>query len=271
MTLNRKYHNLSQVLSPKFPHRPSCPRFVRSQRSSINPILLALFLVSLFSSQANSQQLIATAPAANPNLEFKNRESSCRILYVGFVGSLEPAGHKSSGIVQIRDILRGPGFQDVCAATFTPFFTSNGLAWILKHFPAHVGPFTDAELLHAPRIIMAGHSAGGWTMLDTARDLRARNIPVELTVQIDSVGFADRTIPRNVKSGAIFHASDILLPLTTHNIRVEDPKHTTVVANILVKNANHLSVTRDPRIRDLVLNTIAALEQSWAPPVRDNP
>ena len=252
------------MLSPKFRHPQTCSGFNGSLRSQIQSILLALFLASVFSSRAISQQLIPTAPATNPNLEFKNRESTCRILYVGFVGSLEPAGHKSSGIVQIRDILRGPGFKDVCAATFTPFFTSNGLAWILKHFPAHSGPFTSEELLHAPRVIMAGHSAGGWTMLNTARDLRARNIPVELTVQIDSVGFADRTIPKNVKSGAIFHASDILLPLTTHNVRVEDPEHTKVVANILVKNANHLSVTRDPRIRDLVLNTIAALELSWA-------
>jgi hypothetical protein len=246
-----------------------CSRLFLLRRFTIGLICLAVPL-TLLPLVTSAQQPVVSAPPANTTLDFKNREATCRILYVGFVGSLEPAGHQASGIVQIRDILRGPGFQDVCAATFTPFFTSNGLAWILKHFPAHDGVFTAAELQHAPKVIMAGHSAGGWTMLDTARDLRARNIPVELTLQIDSVGFADHTIPKNVSSAAIFHASDILLPLTTHHIRAEDPEHTKVIANILVKNANHLSVTRDPRIRDLVLSTIAALEQAWARPAAKN-
>jgi len=202
--------------------------------------------------------------AARP-LKFSRVEDSsppCKIVYAGFVGALEQAGHKNSGVVQIRDTLRGPGYSDVCAESFIPVAWNSGLNWILKHFPSHPGQLTPEELTSAPSVILVGHSTGGWAMLAVARDLRDKNIPVELTVQIDSVGFADYTVPRNVKSGAIFHAWDVLMFMTTKSLRTEDPVHTKIVANVVVKGANHLSITRDPRIRMLVLKTVETLRAS---------
>lgn len=187
---------------------------------------------------------------------------SCKIVYAGFVGAMEPAGHKNSGVVQIRDTLRGPGYSDVCAESFIPIAWNSGLNWILKHFPSHPGPLTPEELASAPSIILVGHSTGGWAALAVARDLRDKNIPVELTVQIDSVGFNDYTVPRNVKFGAIFYARDALMLMTTKSLRMEDPAHTKIVANVSVKGANHLSITRDPRIRMLVLKTVESLRAS---------
>ncbi len=187
---------------------------------------------------------------------------SCKILYVGFVGAMETAGRKGSGVVQIRDVLRGPEYSDVCAESFMPVSWNSGRAWILEHFPAHPGPLTPEELAAAPSVILVGHSTGGWAMLAVARDLRDKDIPVELTIQIDSVGFTDYTVPRNVRSGAIFHANDILLFMTTKNVRLEDPSYTRLVANVLVKGANHLSITRDPRIKTLVLNTVDSLRET---------
>ena len=147
----------------------------------------------------------------------------------------------------------------MCAESFIPIDWNSGLTWILKHFPTRPGPLTPDELSIAPSVILVGHSTGGWAMLAVARELRDRNIPVELTIQIDSVGFTDYTVPRNVKSGAIFHARDILMFMTTKNLRAEDPEHTKIVANVVVKGANHLSITRDPRIKMLVLNTVDSL------------
>jgi hypothetical protein len=183
----------------------------------------------------------------------------CSIVYAGFVGALETAGRKGSGIVQIRDVLRGPEYSDVCAESFIPVAWNSGLSWILKHFPSHPGPLTPEELTSVPGVILVGHSTGGWAMLTVARELRAKGIPVELTVQIDSVGFTDTTVPRNVKSGAIFHAWDVLMFMTTKSLRTEDPSYTKIVANVAVKGANHLSITRDPRIRMLVLSTVESL------------
>jgi len=184
----------------------------------------------------------------------------CRILYLGFVGALEPPDNKSSGVVQLRDVLKGPQFTGVCAKTYSPYTWTDGRDWLLSHFPSHPGALTEGERVQAPKVVLVGHSMGGWAMLSVARELRSREIPVELTVQVDSVGITDYTIPRNVKAGAIFHAHDVLMFLTTKNVRLEDPTKTRLVANVLVGHAGHESVTRDPRIRELVLRTIEDLQ-----------
>jgi len=101
-------------------------------------------------------------------------------------------------------------------------------------------------------------------MLKVARDLKRRGIPIELTIQVDSVGITDKTVPSNVKASAIFHARDLLVFLTTKNIRVEDPLHTELLANVVVKNASHLSITRDSRVMALVLSTVLTLREEAA-------
>lgn len=184
----------------------------------------------------------------------------CRIVFLGFVGALEPPGNKSSGVVQLRDLLNGPQFSDVCAKVYSPYVWTEGRDWLLSHFPEHSGAITEEELAQAPKVVLVGHSMGGWAMLSVARELRARGIPVELTVQVDSVGITDYTVPRNVKAGAIFHAHDVLMFLTTKNVRLEDPTKTRLVANVLVSHAGHESITRDPRIRELVVHTIEDLQ-----------
>ena len=186
------------------------------------------------------------------------------IIYAGFVGALETSNHHHSGVVQIRDTLRGSEYPDVCANSFIPVSWTSGRDWILTYFPSHPGVLTAAELENAPRIIMVGHSTGGWAMLSVARELREKNIPVELTIQIDSVGFTDFTIPRNVSSGAIFHAWDALMFMTTKHVHLEDPTHTKVIADVLVKDASHLSITRDPRIRQLVMDSVTKLRTEIA-------
>jgi acetyl esterase/lipase len=137
---------------------------------------------------------------------------------------------------------------------------------LLKHFPAHPVRLTDEELARIPKVILVGHSAGGWAVLGVARDLRRRNIPVELMVQVDSVGVTDHTVPRNVKAAAIFHARDIMMPLTTKSLRLEDPTRTKIVANVLVEGAGHWSITRDPRIRNLVIDDVDSLRTASASP-----
>ena len=192
------------------------------------------------------------------------RDANCRIIYLGFVGALEPSQNKHSGVVQIGQTLRGDEYPDVCARSFSPYVWTDGLSWLLKHFPAHSGVLTADELQHCPKVILVGHSMGGWAMISVARDLRDRNIPVELTIQVDSVGITDYTVPRNVKAGAIFHARDVLVFMTTKNLRLEDASHTKILANVTVAHAGHESITRDPRIRELVMKTVESLRAALA-------
>ena len=183
----------------------------------------------------------------------------CQIIYLGFVGALEPANNKYSGVVQIRKTLQGRDYSDVCAKSFSPYVWTEGRDWLMEHFPSHPGALTTQELQQAPKVILVGHSMGGWAIMSVARELRSHDIPVELTVQVDSVGFTDYVIPRNVKSAAIFHANDVLMFITTKHIRLEDPNHTKIVADIKVAKANHQSITRDPRIREMVMNMVEGL------------
>jgi pimeloyl-ACP methyl ester carboxylesterase len=204
-------------------------------------------------------------PAARARVYSGNdRDATCRIIYLGFVGALELPENKHSGVVQIRDTLRGKEFPDVCARSYSPYTWIDGRDWLLTHFPTHTGVLTAAEIASAPKVILVGHSMGGWAAMSVARELRSRDIPVELTIQVDSVGITDYTIPRNVKSGAIFHARDALALLTTKHLRREDPRHTVLLADVRVAGVGHESITRDPRIRELVMQTIDDLRGAFA-------
>jgi pimeloyl-ACP methyl ester carboxylesterase len=187
----------------------------------------------------------------------------CRIVYLGFVGGLEPPNNRYSGVVQLRDTLRGNGYPDVCASSFSPYVWPAGLSWLLKHFPAQNRPLTPEELQRSPKVILVGHSLGGWAALAVARELRTRGISVELAIQVDSVGITDHTVPRNVKSAAIFHANDVLAFLTTKHLRVEDPASTKIVTDVTVAGVGHESITRDPRIRQLVRDAVESLRATY--------
>jgi hypothetical protein len=221
-------------------------------------VFLLYFLASPI--RAQTQQLIETTnTAVVAGSSSLKSPPSCHIIYLGFVGALEPPNNKYSGVVQIREALQTKGYSDVCAKSFSPYSWMQGRDWLLKHFPSHPGELTPEELQRAPRVILVGHSMGGWAILSVARELSSREIPVELTVQVDSVGITDHTVPKNVKSAAIFHANDVLMFMTTKSIRREDPGHTKLVANVTVAGVGHESITRDPRIRALVMDTVETL------------
>jgi pimeloyl-ACP methyl ester carboxylesterase len=223
-------------------------------------VLLAYFHSFCFAQSQTS----FVSPAATDTGATTAPPANCRILYLGFVGALEPAGNTHSGVVQIRKTLQGKDYSDVCANSFSPYVWTDGRDWLLKHFPSHAGPLSPAELEQAPKVILVGHSMGGWAMMSVARELRSRDIPVELTIQVDSVGITDYTIPRNVKCAAIFHANDVLMFMTTKHVRLEDPDHTKMLEDVKVDGANHQSITRDPRIRELVMKTVQDLRSASA-------
>jgi len=240
--------------------------FFSLNRSSCFAITLLFVAPCLHPIAGHSQQTSDSLPqpqrGIRPIRREGNRDKACNIVYLGIVGGTEPSNNSHSGVVQIRDVLRGPAYPDVCAKSYSPYFWRSGFHWILTHFPSHPGRLTSVELEGAPKVILVGHSFGGWGVLSVARNLNRKGIPVELCVQIDSVGFTDHTVPRNVKAAAIFHANDAMFLLTTKTIKLQDPSQTKLVENTLVKGAGHWSITRDPRIKALVLCTIQTLSHA---------
>jgi hypothetical protein len=236
------------------------PGFLFLRRLNCIAVALPLLACGLDPVVGHSQQAANAPHQFQPNTRTeKNRDTACKIVYLGLVGGTETPNNNRSGVVQISNILRGPTFSDVCAKSFSPYVWRSAFHWILTHFPSHPGRLTRDELERAPKVILVGHSLGGWAVLSVARNLSRKGILVDLCVQIDSVGVTDHTVPSNVKAAAIFHANDAMFLLTTKAIKLEDPRQTKLVEDVLVRSAGHWSVTRDPRIKDLVICTVEAL------------
>jgi hypothetical protein len=89
----------------------------------------------------------------------------------------------------------------------------------------------DSEERRAARIILYGQSLGGAAAIATARDLDALGIPVLFTVQVDSVGLRDGTIPPNVRAAVNYYQHDRLTIRGQREIRAENPSRTRILGN----------------------------------------
>jgi hypothetical protein len=89
------------------------------------------------------------------------------------------------------------------------------------------------QKLH-PRIILFGHSWGGSAVVYLARKLEQEDIPVALTVQVDSVrkrGEDDSVIPANVSEAVNFYQTKGIIHGQSR-IRAADPAYTVVLGNL---------------------------------------
>lgn len=103
----------------------------------------------------------------------------------------------------------------------------------------HDGKLSPEEKQSA-RIILYGHSWGAAEVVSLARSLEREDIPILLTVQVDSVSkFAqnDEVIPANVAQAVNFYQTDGLLHGTT-KIRAEDPARTRIIGNFRFEYAD---------------------------------
>jgi len=82
-------------------------------------------------------------------------------------------------------------------------------------------------------IIIYGHSWGASQVITLARELEALDIPVLLTIQVDSVhkpGHQDTVIPSNVRSAINFYQTKGVFHGGPH-VRAADPQRTTIIGN----------------------------------------
>jgi hypothetical protein len=84
-----------------------------------------------------------------------------------------------------------------------------------------------------PPIILFGHSWGASAVVSLARELERRDIPISLTVQVDSVrkkGEDDSVIPPNVAEAINFYQPDGMLHGRS-TITAADPSRTHILGN----------------------------------------
>lgn len=89
----------------------------------------------------------------------------------------------------------------------------------------------EAEERASARLILYGQSFGGAAVVKLARQLYELQVPVLLTVQIDSVGRGDARIPPNVARAASLFQRNGFLISGEAPIVAEDPLKTAILGN----------------------------------------
>jgi hypothetical protein len=156
---------------------------------------------------------------------------------------------------------------------------------------------TPSEKEHA-KIIIYGHSWGATETVVFARELAKLGIPVQLTIQMDSIGKIGRDnsrIPSNVANAINFYQSRGPLQGLTE-IVAANPAETTIIGNLHMTyeglrincanypwyartlNKPHHEIENDPRVWDLAATLIDSevegrtltnqISSSWKPFVK---
>jgi pimeloyl-ACP methyl ester carboxylesterase len=156
-----------------------------------------------------------------------------QLIVIGFMGGRVKAGNLVHREALLAKELRESYPHRVYAAVFANHDAQRALKTVLELLDANRDGGLSAKEKSAARIVIYGHSWGGSETVALARRLNELNIPVLLTVQVDSVqkpSEMDGRIPPNVREAVNFYQSEGLLhgrPL----IEAMDPKRTTILGN----------------------------------------
>jgi hypothetical protein len=155
------------------------------------------------------------------------------VIVVGFVGGVVKPDDPVRSEVKLAEHLRTEYPTGVYVQTFENRHREKAMKAILTQLGAdRSGTLSENEKRQA-RIILYGHSWGGSAMVELARELDKRGIPVLLTVQVDSVrrfGVDDSVIPPNVARAANFYQPDGVIH-GREEIRAADPSKTQILGN----------------------------------------
>jgi hypothetical protein len=202
--------------------------FVRRVRVFSRAILL------LFSGliAASGQNATVTSLSLNEPSE-KAVSAKAPVIVVGFVGGFVRHDNAVHSPVQLASRIRDGYPSGVRVEVFENRRREQAYQEILKLVDAdHDGRLSEEEKRGA-QIVIYGMSWGGSETVALARELGEQKIPVQLTIQVDSVakmGQNDAMIPANVVEAANFFQADGLLHGQTE-IRAADSASTRILGN----------------------------------------
>jgi|HubBroStandDraft_1064217.scaffolds.fasta_scaffold01714_5 hypothetical protein len=155
------------------------------------------------------------------------------VIVIGFVGGFIKHNNLVHSEVQLAARLRKAYPKGVDVETFESYHRKKAREKVLSLLDTnHDGTLTADEKQNG-RIIIYGHSWGGSEAITLARELEKDDIPVLLTVQVDSIsrgGQNDALIPANVAQAANFYQPDGILHGQSE-IRAADPARTRIIGN----------------------------------------
>lgn len=197
-------------------------------------------------------------------------------IVIGFVGGFVRSNDKRHREVQFAAHIRESYSPDVDAEVFGNHEEKEAFKRIIFLLDSdHDRVLTTSEK-HGARIIIYGHSWGATEALQLARELERDEIPVQLTVLIDSIakpGQNDSMVPPNVENAVNFYQRRGLLHGQSR-IEAVDPRQTKILGNFQMTykrhpvncsafpwysrffTKSHLEIENDPRVWDQVNSLI---------------
>ena len=160
---------------------------------------------------------------------------------VGFMGGVVKPEDPIRSEVKLAHHLRAEYPSGVFVATFENRHREKALHVILTQLGADSSGLLSEKEKRQARIILYGHSWGGSAMVELARELDRRGIPVLLTVQVDSVkrfGADDGVIPPNVARAANFYQPNGVIR-GRMEIHAAEPTKTQILGNFRFDYKEH--------------------------------
>jgi hypothetical protein len=173
-------------------------------------------------------------------------------LIIGFMGGVERWNSDIRSVRKLALDLRASGLPHVYVETVENKHAKLALRLIREALDRNADGKLDEQECAGARIILYGHSLGGAAVVKLARELKSLGVPVLLTIQVDSIGMGDGTIPSNVARAANFYQHNSHILRGRAEIRAEDPRKTLILGNFKY----------DYRHKDVDLSEISAPAQT---------
>ena len=191
-------------------------------------------------------------------------------LVLGFMGGRDSWRNTEVGVGRTAQWLRQKAISGVHVETVENLKRDLALRLVRACLDSNGdGRLQPKERLGA-RIILYGQSFGGAAVVKFARQLDRLDIPVLLTVQVDSVGRGDGLIPPNVRAAANLYQDNGRIIRGEAPIRAADSSRTRILGNFRFDYSNldidlshlpwykkiarraHAKMDRDPKVWDKV-------------------
>jgi hypothetical protein len=152
-------------------------------------------------------------------------------LILGFQGGRDSWDDPRPGVARMAEKLRSMNLPNVHVETVENKKRNLAMMLIRNAFDFDSNRYLSDDERKNVRLIIYGMSFGGAAVVKLARELDGENLPILLTIQIDSIGRNDAEIPANVKRAAnLFQRSGKVIH-GEPEIRAKNPSHTEILGN----------------------------------------
>ena len=148
-------------------------------------------------------------------------------LIIGFLGGYERWNDQHRSVRRL--VLKLRARNGIFAESISNHNQKTALNLIRRALDTNRDGQLDAAERARARVILFGQSWGGAATINIARELDRLDVPVLLTVQVDSVGLSDNVIPKNVSAAVNFYQHDPFTIEGRDEIRAADSSKTAIL------------------------------------------